>query len=170
MSWHQVVLLICLVACSACLCLTYAIAGPVAVVGIGTLSSLVWFLAYKRPSACPPSASLVVSIGLAAIGAIIHAPSFLTLTAAALALASWDLVRMEHILDGKPAPSAGTIEWVAKAHYSSLAGVLSLGLLIPLAGGASHLQIPFVAILSLVILALFGLDRVWRGLTTLTPE
>jgi hypothetical protein len=91
-------------------------------------------------------------------------PSVLMILSATFALASWDLVLFDHILADNPISSTQTIVLFQNRHYRSLALALGLGLLIVLVGRTIQLQISFVIIGLLVLLALFSIDRIWRAL------
>jgi len=126
------------------------------------LTLLLWLLARKRSSAGQLSVALVVSVGLAAAGLFAGVSPLLVSLSATLALASWDLVLLDHTLTSSSNSSAKTITLFENGHYQSLALALGLGLLIAVTGRTIHFQIPLGGMILLVILALFSLDRVWR--------
>ncbi len=164
MNLRKSVLFICLAAGAASLALGYSSFGALPALGAAGLCLAAWLLAYRSPSRFEPAAALVLTVAVAAAGLLIGAASFPLLLASALALAAWDLVRLERIAGCIASPSPGDTDLLVRAHYSSLALVLALGLLIPLAGHALHLALPFEAMAVLIVLILFSLDRVWRGL------
>lgn len=92
------------------------------------------------------------------------APPMLLILSAAFALASWDLVLFDHILADNPISSVPTIGLFQARHYRSLALALGLGLLIVLVGRTIQVQISFVIMGLLVLLALLSIDRLWRTL------
>jgi hypothetical protein len=112
----------------------------------------------------PPSVALAASVSIGAAGLLTGAPSFLMILGVALALASWDLVLWDQILTDNSISSTQTMALLEARHYQSLALALVPGLLIALAGPLIHVQLPFMGLVLLVILALFSLDRVWRTL------
>jgi len=77
-----------------------------------------------------------------------------------LALASWDAVRGDAFLAGElPAEVEARLE---RMHNSNLALALGPALLVAVAGGLIHFQVLFGVLAVLVLLALLGLDRMWR--------
>ncbi len=166
MFLRKTLILICSTASATCLTLGYVATGQGIATALAILTLPVWLLAYKRPSICPPTAALIVSVSLAALGLLVRATSLQMLLGATLALASWDLVLLEHTLTGSSSSSPQALTRLINLHYSRLALILGLGLLITVAGRLIHLQLPLVGVVLLVILALFSLDRVWRMLRT----
>jgi hypothetical protein len=107
-----------------------------------------------------PSALLAASVILAAGGLYQGASPFLMLPAAALALASWDLVRWESFLLGDlPAEARARLE---RKHYASLLLAVGPAWLAGMAGRSIHFPIAFGVLVVLVLLALLVLDRVWK--------
>ncbi len=76
------------------------------------------------------------------------------------ALAVWDLILLDGAL-GTSSSEEQTRRYENK-HLQSLALALGAGLLAAFLGGLLNLQIPFVAMMLFVALAIFGFDRVWR--------
>jgi hypothetical protein len=164
MSWRKILSLVCPIASAVCLAVAYAQVGRWIALAIVLLTFLAWLLARKRPSIGLSSTALVISVGLAAAGLFAGASPFLMMLSATFALASWDLVLLDHTLTDDSNSSAKTIALFENRHYQSLALALGLGLLVAVTGQLIHLQIPLGGMILLVILALFGLDRVWRAL------
>ncbi len=182
MSLRKILILICSATVAVSLALGYVSVGWWQALGAALVTSLAWLLAYRRTPLCPPSAALAASIGCAALGVVgatnvalgrtegspvgllTGATPFLMLLSATFALASWDLVLLDQALAGSSGSSAQAVTLLEKRHYSNLALALGLGLVITVAGRMIHLQIPFVGMIVLMILALLGLDRVLRTL------
>ena len=164
MILRRTISLVCPIMCTVCLAAGYATNGWGIVVMAGASTGLAWWLANKWPATLLPLAALVISIAWAAAGLLASASSFLMILSATFALASWDLVLFDHILADNPISSTPTIALFQNRHYRSLALALGLGLLIVLAGRTIHVQISFVIIGLLVLLALFSIDRIWRAL------
>jgi hypothetical protein len=127
------------------------------------IAFLTWFRARQWLSAWLSSAALVINVSLAAVGLLIGVSPFLMMLSATFALASWDLVRFDHILTGDSSTSA--VARLEKKHYESLVLALGPGLLVAVTGRMIHFQIPLGGMVLLVITVLFSLDRVWRLLT-----
>jgi hypothetical protein len=113
--------------------------------------------AYKWSFTWLPSAALVVSVSLAAVGLLAGAAPFLMLLGSTLALANWDLAFLNRILEGSLSTKAVTL--LESKHYQSLALVLGLALLATITGRLIRFQIPFGGMILLVTLAFFSLGR-----------
>jgi hypothetical protein len=164
MPLRRILSFVCPVTCVACLAVGYASNRQGIALVIALLILPVWLLARKRPSSMPPSVALVISVSIATVGLFAGVSSFLMILSATLALASWDLVLLDQTLTGSSVSSAKAITLFENRRYQSLALALGPGLLIAVTGQMIHLQIPFIGLVLLVILALFSLDRVWRAL------
>ena len=164
MILRRTISLVCAIICTVCLAAGYAMHGWGIVVVAGASTGLAWWLASKWPATLLPSAAFVISIAWGAVGLLTSAPVLLMILSAAFALASWDLVLFDHIVADNPISSTPTIALFQYRHYRSLALALGLGLLIVLVGRTIRVQISFVIIGLLVLLALFSIDRIWRVL------
>ena len=164
MVLRRTISLVCPIMCTICLAAGLAANGWGIVVMAGASTGLAWWLANKWPATLMPFAALAISIAWGAAGLLASAPSLLMILSATFALASWDLVLFDHILADNPISSTPTIALFQNRHYRSLALALGLGLLIVLIGRTIHVQISFVIIGLVVLLALFSIDRIWRVL------
>ncbi len=164
MPVRRSLIFLCPVISAACLASGYAMTGQGIAVVIALLTLPVWLLARQRPSTMPPSVALVISVSIGAAGLFTGTPSFLMILGVALALASWDLVLWDQTLTDNSISSTQTSALLETKHYQSLALALVPGLLIARAGPLIRMQLPFMSLILLVILALFSLDRVWRTL------
>jgi hypothetical protein len=150
--------------CTLCLVAGYAAYGWGIVALAGASTGLAWWLAHKRSATLLPLTAFIISIAWSAAGLLASAPVLLMILSTIFALASWDLVLFEHSLADKPISSAATRALFQNRHYRSLALALGLGLLIILVGRTIQVQISFIIIGLLVLLALFSLDCMWRAL------
>lgn len=123
-----------------------------------------WLFAHRRPAVLPPSISLIFSVGIAVIGLLVGAAPSMMILGAALALASWDLILLDHSLTGSSSSSAATVALFEKRHFQYLVLALGPGLLVAVTGRLLQFQVPFGIMVFLAIVALFGLDRVFRVL------
>ncbi len=164
LSVRKSLIFLCPAISAACLAAGYAVTGQGIAAVMALLTLPLGLLARKRPATVPPSAALAASVSIAAAGLLTRAPSVLMILGAALALASWDLVLWEQTLTDNSISSAQTIALLETRHYQSLALALAPGLLIAITGPLIRVQLPFMGLVLLVILALFSLDRVWRTL------
>jgi hypothetical protein len=150
-------------ACSACLAAGHAAAGQwIGLPGIA-LVLVAWLLAALERSGSFSWVAMILSVGVAAGGLFASVPFLPMLLAATFALAGWDTVLFTNTLT--PDLPAGSIRRLEQRHYRSLIPALGLGLLAAVASPAIRLQIPFGWMLLLAILALLGLEGVWRRLS-----
>ncbi len=150
-------------ACTACLAAGYAATGQwIGLPGI-VLVLAAWLLAALERSGSFSWVAMILSVGMAAGGLFASIPVPLMLLAATCALAGWDMVIFTNTLTSDL--PAGSIRRLEERHYRSLIPALGLGLLAAVAGPAIRLQIPFGWMLLLAILALLGLEGVWRRLS-----
>jgi hypothetical protein len=148
--------LFCPTACAACLVAGYALTENwMALVPIGLVWAA-WLFAVNWPA----SLLLVASVALAASGLWLGASPFLMIPAAVLSLASWDVVRWNGFLTGDL--SSEVEARLERAHYAWLGLTLGLGLLAALGGRLIQFPLPLGGLIVLVLLALLGLDRIWR--------
>ncbi len=164
MLLRRTISLACPIVCTLCLAAGHTVNGWGIAVMAGASTGLAWWLANKRPATALPIAAFVISIAWDAAGLLARTPSLLMFLSAAFALVSWDLVQFDHILTDNPISSTSTIALFQNSHYRSLALALGLGLLIVFVGRTIQVQISFVSIGLLVLLALFSIDRIWRAL------
>ncbi len=164
MLLRRTISLACPILCAICLAAGYTVNGWVFVVMAGASTGLAWWLANKWPATLLPLAAFAISIAWGAAGLLAKAPALLMILSATFALASWDLVLFDRILADNPIASAPTIALFQNRHYRGLALALGLGLLIVLIGRTIQVQISFVIIGLLVVLALYSIDRIWRVL------
>jgi mannose/fructose/N-acetylgalactosamine-specific phosphotransferase system component IID len=163
MFLRKILTLICPLLTALCLAFGYSMIEPWIAFTAALITVLVWLFACKWSSTWLPSAALVVSVSLAAIGLLVGATPFLMLLGALLALTSWDLVFLDHVLSGN-SPTK-TVTLLERNHYQRLSLALGLTLLGTITGRIIHVQIPFGGMILLVMLAFFGFGRVWRMLS-----
>jgi len=123
-------------------------------------SGLAWLLARKYKVSGAALACLLACSGLAVAGVLSGAPPVLMICAVGLALAAWDMLALDAALAG--ISSTEQTRLYEKDHLSALALALGAGLLLALLGRLLSLRMPFVLLLFLAALAVFGLERVWN--------
>ncbi len=158
--------LLCPALSGLCLGLGYLLSGArvaaLAAAAAGILTFLVWLAARRWQALWTANLGLVVTTAAAAYGLTIGAGLLWMLPAAALGLASWDLLLLDARLANNPAGiPTGPLE---KAHFTSLGLALGLGLLVVMLGQMIRFQIPFIFMLVLVVLAYVSLERLLRSL------
>jgi hypothetical protein len=160
MPGRKVFGLVCLVFSTACLVVGYARLGLWTAMGVALPAFLIGLFAWKCPSPWLPAAALCVSICLAAAGVLFGALPLLMIVCSTLGLASWDLALQDRELFNSTTLNIATL--FEKKHYTSLALALGSGLLVAVTARLVRLQIPFVAMLLLVLLLLLSLHQVWN--------
>ena len=155
MTIHRLLRFLCPAAFAVCLAAGYALAGQWAGLALAGLMLLAWLFA----AAWPPALLLAASVAASAGGVWVGASPFLMIPAATLALAAWDLVRWDGFLAGDvPAEVRARLE---RRHYACLALAIGPALLAAMAGSGLRFELPFGALVAVVLLALLGLDRLW---------
>lgn len=149
---------ICLVASMLCLAVGHGIAGQWIGAVVAIITGLIWPLARKYPSSWVPLVCLLMSVGLAIAGRLTGSPPLLMICGSSFALATWDLLFLDDALENNTAEKQ--TQHYENKHLQSLALALGSGLLVAFLGRLLNLQIPFVLLMLLVALVIFGLDRV----------
>jgi len=146
-----------------CLAGGYALADQWVGALISLSASAAWMAARKYPAVISPSISLLASVCLAAAGLINGANPILMLSGASLALAAWDLSLLENnaLKSGSADKQTGRSE---NKHLQTLAIALGSGLALALFGRLLSFKIPFILMLALAALLIFGLEQIWSAL------
>jgi len=161
MPFRKILRLVCSIAATLCLSVGYMALGDWLALLVW-LTLAVWLLAWRKSSRGLSIFALLLDVSLSAGGLVSGARPELMLISAALALASWDLSLWNMALAGNDRPDSQSS--LAYSHITSLALAVGLGLLAALAGRLLRFQLPFVVMVLLVLLVLFGIDRLWRAL------
>jgi hypothetical protein len=159
LSLRKASFVICMIVSVFCLVAGYGITGP----WMGTLSSILmipaWLFARKYPDSWLPYVCLLASICLAVIGKLTGAAPLIMIFGSGVALAVWDLLYLDVAL-GSNSSGEQTRQYENK-HLQSLTLALGFGLLVAFLGRFVNLQIPFIPLMLLVLLALFELERAY---------
>ena len=150
---------VCMILSVLCLAAGYSIAGQ----WIGALAASLmvpaWLFVRKHPGTWLPSICLFASVGLAVAGRLTGSPSWLMICSSGVALAVWDLLFLDDAMDGNSAKEQSR-QYESK-HLQALALAVGSGLLVALLGRLLNLQIPFIAMVLLVAVLIFGFERSW---------
>lgn len=103
------------------------------------------------------SACLMILVGLAVVGLFQGAPAFAMIPGATAALAVWDLLNLDRTM--RINSSSGTAGRFEKRHVQTLSVALGLGVVMAFSGKLVPLPIPFVLFVLLILLDMYGLDR-----------
>ena len=159
---RKILFFICMILSVFCLAAGYSIAGQ----WIGALAAILmvpaWLFVRKHPDTWLPSICLFTSVGLAAVGRLTGSPPGLMICSSGVALAVWDLLFLDDAMGGKSSGEQ-TRQFESK-HLQSLALALGSGLIVTFLGRLLNLQIPFVVIVLLVALLVFGFERIWGAI------
>lgn len=145
----------CLIISTACLGAGYFWAGYWQFAPVLLVTCLLWTKMKKRIIEWSDTSFLVIYTVLAAVGVVAGLSIELMIIASVFTLASWDLLRFEQSIVGKATFHTGSL--FEKHHLRSLVMTMVTGLLFAMMSLYVHLQLSFVAIVSLVLLALSGL-------------
>ncbi len=146
----------------ACLAWGYAAAGYGAVAALALVPGAAACAYRKYAAAWLLPVCLAALICLAAGGLLLGSPGFLMIAGATAALAAWDLANLDIVMaDGSPSRAGSRLE---KEHLQSLTAALGAGLLLAGGGLIVSLRLPFVLLLALIAVDLYGLDRAYRYL------
>jgi hypothetical protein len=159
MSLRKLCFFICLLVATLCLAAGYALAGQWLGTVLALLTAPTWLLARKYPASWLPFLCLLMSVGLAVVGRLVGVPPWLMICGSGFALAAWDLIFLNASLDGND--SGEQTRRYENKHFQALALALGAGLFVTFLGRLLNPQIPFLPLVLLVVLVIFGLDRIW---------
>jgi hypothetical protein len=162
MALRKMFFIVCLIVSGLCLADGYALAGHWPGVAIALLTGPGWLLARKYPAAWLQFICLLVPVVLAGAGMLTGSTSVLMMCGSAFALAAWDLLLLDGAMGIDP-PGEQTRRY-ENSHLQTLALALGSGLLVALLGRSLSLQTPFYVLAVLVVLVVFGLNRVWGSI------
>ncbi len=148
--------LLCILAALACTMAGFAAGGSWMAALPALAPAFLMLQARRIKESWLPTAALVLSTGLAAVGILSGVRPFLLALGVIAALASWDLVLLENSLRGGPPQHAAFFEG---RHLKSLALAMGVGVLAVGVGRAIQLSLPFGVLILLVVLILICLDR-----------
>jgi hypothetical protein len=149
----------CLVVSVLCLASGYASTGQWIGALIAMITGPAWLLARKYPASWLPLVCLLGSVCLAGAGMLSGSPPLLMICGSVAVLAAWDLLFLDDAL-GICSFGEQTRQYESQ-HLQALALALGCGLFLASLGGLYYLKVPFVVLILLVALAVFGLERVW---------
>ncbi len=133
-------------------------AGSVCAVGMGTF----WFFSRRRTNRWLPHIFLFITMAVSVIAILSGADPLLGLAGSVFALITWDVHQLIGDLQGTPQKESTSR--YEQRHLRSLVLAVGAGLSIAIIGRLIRLQLPFILLFVLVLLILFGLDRLWTHL------
>lgn len=130
---------------------------------IGILSAIglgfIWLFTRKHSDTWLPHICLAASIILTTTGTLTGSHFILSIISSGFSLAVWDLLLFDASL--QKTTCADQTRRYENRHLQSLSLAVGLGIFAGIVGRSLHLQPPFILIVLMIVLALFGLDRVW---------
>ena len=149
-SANSMLIIICLVISTGCLAAGYVLVGYWQTFLIFPLLLILWLLTYKQSSYLSASTCLIGYVILAAVGILLDIPISLMVIACVIALAGWELMLFSQSNKGNLPDNSDVLR--KRYHLNSLALTVSAGLTLALISANISLRIPFVVIVSLVLL------------------
>ena len=143
------------------LAVTFGLLGGWAFAGAAIAVAALWAFGRRRGWMGLVSLGLFGMIGLAAFGLLQGLPALPVLLAGTLALAAWDLCRLEHRLAA--VEQVENRDLLIQQHLVQLAGVCGAGLLVALAATVIRISLSFLAVFALGLLALWALNRLSKA-------
>jgi hypothetical protein len=165
MTYRRIPFPLCLAFLVFCLAAGYSLAGQWTGTTVGILTGFAWLLARKYSFSWLSHTCLFVSVVLAVGGRLLGASAVLMICSSAVALAVWDLSLLDGAL-GKSSEREEQTQRYWNMHLQSLTVALVCGLIMAFLGRMVSFQIPFIALIFLVALAVYGLDRIWGYIKT----
>jgi len=135
--------------------------GILCAIGLGFL----WLFVRKYSDTWLPHLCLAASLVLTATGTLTGSQFILSIIGSGFSLAVWDLLLFDDSLQ-KPIFTEQTSRY-ENTHLQSLSLAVGLGIFVGIIGRSLHLQTPFILVVLMIALALFGLDRVWISIKKL---
>jgi hypothetical protein len=133
-------------------------AGMSCSIGLGAF----WFALRNRQSRWLPHLFLLGALGLSAAAILTGSIPVLSIAGAGFSLAAWDLHQLNVSLQNSPMKES--TRRFKQRHLWSLILALVIGLAIAIIGRMVTLQIPFILLAAVILLTVFGLDRLWNVL------
>jgi hypothetical protein len=121
----------------------------------------IWFLAKKTGSSVFRSINLFFMVGLAVAGLALGSKTWLMFFSVALALIAWDVDLLKLQMQDTPDDRGGSAYRQERLKACVLAVVS--GLVLAFGGHLFNLKIPFIIMMVLALLAVWGFSRIWRS-------
>lgn len=155
MALHSIINKICVLASIACLGLAYLLSGYWIILFLFLAMAIFWIVMKRWSIFQSASSLLAIYMVLAAIGIALNLPVLLVAPGCVAALASWDLTNFGQEVGDKQ--STETRLPIERCHLRSLAVAAFVGSILALISSYANLQIPFVVIVFLVLIAVGSL-------------
>ncbi len=158
MLWRKLFFYACVLLATACLTTGLWLAGWWGLGLPALLLSAGWVWSLRTSVDWPATATLMLTVVLAAAGLLVGAAPYAMLAAAAAALAAWDGAHVNRRLQHSPEQAARVF---GRRHFETLAAVLAAAVLLTGVGRQVQIETPFLIVLALALLVLWGIDRIW---------
>jgi hypothetical protein len=121
----------------------------------------IWFLAIKTGSSLLRSINLFFMVGLAITGLHLRSNTWLMISSAGLALLAWDADLLKLQMRDTPDDPTGSAYRQERLRVCVVAVVS--GLILAFMGHLFNIKIPFILMMVLALLAVWGFSRIWRS-------
>jgi hypothetical protein len=129
--------------------------GLVCVLGLGSL----WIYARNKYVAWVPHLLFLSSLALAAIVILMGAQPVLVIIGSGFSLITWDLYLLNSDLQDSPIKEPA--RRYENRHLQLLMAAAVAAIFVAILGRFVTINLPFILLVVLILLALFGLDRLW---------
>lgn len=147
---------------AVCLAAAFILIGQWSGSACAAMVGLLWFLSRKRTNRWLPHMFLFLTMAFSAVAILSGADPLLGMAGSVFALMAWDVHQLISDIQGTTQEeTTGRFEY---RHLRSLILSLGAGLSVAIIARMIRLQLPFILLFVLVLLILFGLDRLWSQL------
>lgn len=165
MQSHIILQRICLLVSVTCLGLPFLLVGNWLILPFFLAMAVFWIIMKKKSIFWSASVLLAIIVLLAAGGVMVNLSTPLMIVACTAALAWWDLTNFgQSLVSSQPPEITLSLE---RTHFQSLSLAVSAGLMLALTSSYLTLQIPFIGVM---LLALLAIGCLLYGLQTLVKK
>ena len=161
MTLRNISFIVSLIISTICLAAGYVIADQWIGTAVAIVTGAVWLAARKFP-ATYQNACLLLPVSLALAGLLIGVNPMMMIAGSSFALAAWDLLLLDGALKGTS--SGEQTNRYEKKHLQSLAIALGCGFVLAMLGRLLTFNIPFIVMLLLAAILIFGFERIGNEL------
>jgi len=159
MQRRGLLFIICGLTATMIFCAGYVLAGLWLGAAFSLLLGLAWIAAWKQAQSNLPSLCLIAYACLGGGGILSGVPTALMIFGLTAALAAWDLLLLSAALGNEKLD--GSSHLYENDHNRALVIALGGGLAVALLGSYLSLQIPFIFMLAMGAVVVYGLERIW---------
>lgn len=162
LSLTRILLTLSLILLTACLTIGFLLVQLYAWAAVSLLNGGIWLFSRRHAASWLPALCLVLSVSLAVAGKLMGLHALLSIGSCGLALVVWDLLSLDMDI-GSNQPEEQTRAYEIN-HLQSLALAVGGAFFAAVIGQFLRVKIPFYLLAACILLAILGLDRVWKYL------